>query len=230
MLTFAACSLPYLVEGEEKFSLFNVASVGILSQRGHGAGVNLFHGIVLFVSLAPTCSIILILQYLTAFKLIGFSPHTDLKPVGIPMAISNLLILAPFVLSQDDPKIVIAAIGSGAWMIWALGIIMMLVSLNIIKKPPIEIFMAHRNAGQGVRFMVVPPPPPPDIEGKPTDTGAAQPQTETATEKRLNALEHLGKLHSSGVLTDAEFEAEKKGILNGTSGHARTDDAEEKPQ
>ena len=36
-------------------------------------------------------------------------------------------------------------------------------------------------------------------------------------------------------LTDAEFEAEKKGILNGTSGHAgnchvRTDGAEEKPQ
>ena len=57
-------------------------------------------------------------------------------------------------------------------------------------------------------------PPPSAGQGAPTVTEATEPQPQSSTEKRLAALEHLAKLHASGVLTDAEFEAEKKKLLD----------------
>jgi len=48
-----------------------------------------------------------------------------------------------------------------------------------------------------------PPPPPPPAAPTPDLTG------------RLDALKQLGELKAQGVLTDAEFEAEKARILGG---------------
>jgi hypothetical protein len=50
------------------------------------------------------------------------------------------------------------------------------------------------------------PPPQPDA-------GPADPRSETAT--RLAQLKELGALRDAGVLTDAEFEAQKGKILYG---------------
>ncbi len=68
------------------------------------------------------------------------------------------------------------------------------------------------NVGNNVQSIVSSSPPVEQAE--PTVTEALEPQTQSSTEKRLAALEHLAKLHESGVLTDAEFEVEKKRILD----------------
>ena len=49
-------------------------------------------------------------------------------------------------------------------------------------------------------------PEPQYVEPEPAPAAAEQPD-------RLTALKELGELHASGVLTDAEFEAEKSKIL-----------------
>jgi hypothetical protein len=50
-----------------------------------------------------------------------------------------------------------------------------------------------------------PPPPPPQATAPAQPTGI--------TDEGLEQLKQLGALHDSGVLTDAEFEAEKQKIL-----------------
>jgi len=50
-----------------------------------------------------------------------------------------------------------------------------------------------------------PPPPPPQATAPAQPTGL--------TDEGLEQLKQLGALHESGVLTDAEFEAEKQKIL-----------------
>jgi len=50
-----------------------------------------------------------------------------------------------------------------------------------------------------------PPPPPPQATAPAPPTGL--------TDEGLEQLKQLGALHESGVLTDAEFEAEKQKIL-----------------
>jgi Short C-terminal domain len=50
-----------------------------------------------------------------------------------------------------------------------------------------------------------PPPPPEQVATPAQPTGL--------TDEGLEQLKQLGALHESGVLTDAEFEAEKKKIL-----------------
>jgi Short C-terminal domain len=50
-----------------------------------------------------------------------------------------------------------------------------------------------------------PPPPPPQAAAPAQPTGL--------TDEGLEQLKQLGALHESGVLTDAEFEAEKQKIL-----------------
>jgi hypothetical protein len=50
-----------------------------------------------------------------------------------------------------------------------------------------------------------PAPPPPQ---------AAAPAPSGMTSDKIEQLKQLGQLHESGILTDAEFEAEKQKILN----------------
>lgn len=50
-----------------------------------------------------------------------------------------------------------------------------------------------------------PPPPPPQATAPAQPTGL--------TDEGIAQLKQLGQLHESGVLTDAEFEAEKQKIL-----------------
>jgi hypothetical protein len=69
------------------------------------------------------------------------------------------------------------------------------------------------NVGKDIQPIIASPPPSAG-QGEPTVTVATESQTQSPTEKRLAALEHLAKIHASGVLTDAEFEAEKKKIIN----------------
>jgi len=68
------------------------------------------------------------------------------------------------------------------------------------------------NAGKVIQPITSPRPPA--GEGESTVTVATEPQTQSPTEKRLAALEHLAKLHASGVVTDEEFQAEKKKIID----------------
>ena len=52
-----------------------------------------------------------------------------------------------------------------------------------------------------------PPPPPPPIQD-------AEPPTATDTGDMLSQLQQLGELRDSGVLTEAEFDAQKAKILS----------------
>ena len=52
-----------------------------------------------------------------------------------------------------------------------------------------------------------PPPPPPPIQN-------AEPPAATDTRDMLGQLQQLGELRDSGVLTEAEFEAQKAKILS----------------
>jgi len=57
----------------------------------------------------------------------------------------------------------------------------------------------------------------PGIEA-PTSVGGFRPPESTSSagkEKLVEALEHIAKLRRDGILTDAEFEAAKKKIING---------------
>jgi hypothetical protein len=58
----------------------------------------------------------------------------------------------------------------------------------------------------------VPAPPPPDLGGS-MRRGVGRVRGQTAQEDRLAALERLGRLHEQGVLTDAEFAAEKARLV-----------------
>ena len=68
------------------------------------------------------------------------------------------------------------------------------------------------NAGKDIQYVVSSSPTVGQVG--PTVTETTEPQTQSPAEKRLAALEHLAKLHASGVLTDTEFEVEKKKIIN----------------
>jgi len=64
---------------------------------------------------------------------------------------------------------------------------------------------AQQQAAQPVSQQPPPPPPPPQATAPAQPTGL--------TDEGLEQLKQLGALHESGVLTDAEFEAEKQKIL-----------------
>ena len=61
--------------------------------------------------------------------------------------------------------------------------------------------MQQQQAAQAAQ----PAPPPPQ---------AAAPAPSGMTSDKIEQLKQLGQLHESGILTDAEFEAEKQKILN----------------
>jgi hypothetical protein len=55
-------------------------------------------------------------------------------------------------------------------------------------------------------------PPPPDLSGS-VRRGIGRVRGRTAEQERLAALEHLGRLHEQGVLSDEEFAAEKAQLV-----------------
>lgn len=57
-----------------------------------------------------------------------------------------------------------------------------------------------------------------DKGGEPSTSSVPPPLTPTSTNKHVDALDRLAKLRGTGALTDAEFEATKKSILNELSG------------
>jgi hypothetical protein len=57
-------------------------------------------------------------------------------------------------------------------------------------------------------YQQAPPPPPPEPAYQQAPAGPS-------TDDKLNQLKELGELRASGVLTDAEFEAQKAKILAG---------------
>jgi hypothetical protein len=60
-----------------------------------------------------------------------------------------------------------------------------------------------------------PPPPPPVYQQTAyAPPQAAAPAPTGMTQEKLDQLKQLGQLRESGVLTDAEFEAQKQKILN----------------
>jgi hypothetical protein len=58
----------------------------------------------------------------------------------------------------------------------------------------------------------VPAPPPPDLSGS-VRRGMGRVRGRTPEQERLAALEHLGRLHKQGVLSDEEFAAEKAQLV-----------------
>jgi hypothetical protein len=60
-----------------------------------------------------------------------------------------------------------------------------------------------------------PVPPAPPAQPAPSAPAASPPATGGSSADRLQQLKTLGELKASGVLTDAEFEAEKQRILKG---------------
>jgi hypothetical protein len=57
--------------------------------------------------------------------------------------------------------------------------------------------------------------PPPQQYAPPPEQYAAPPAPAAASSDRLAQLQQLGELHTSGVLTDAEFQVQKERILAG---------------
>jgi len=57
--------------------------------------------------------------------------------------------------------------------------------------------------------------PPPQQYAPPPEQYAAPPAPAAASSDRLTQLQQLGELHTSGVLTDAEFQVQKERILAG---------------
>jgi hypothetical protein len=60
-----------------------------------------------------------------------------------------------------------------------------------------------------------PAPAAPPAQPPPAAPAPAAPATGGSSADRLQQLKTLGELKASGVLTDAEFEAEKQRILKG---------------
>jgi hypothetical protein len=58
------------------------------------------------------------------------------------------------------------------------------------------------------------PPPPPPMYQQPAPQAAAPAQPGGMTTEKMEQLKQLGQLRESGILTDAEFDAEKQKILN----------------
>lgn len=59
-------------------------------------------------------------------------------------------------------------------------------------------------------------PPPTPVYQQPVyaPPQAAAPAPTGMTQEKIDQLKQLGELHGSGVLTDAEFEAQKQKLLN----------------
>ena len=58
------------------------------------------------------------------------------------------------------------------------------------------------------------PAPPPPMYQQPAPQAAAPAPSGGMTTEKMEQLKQLGQLHESGILTDAEFDAEKQKILN----------------
>jgi hypothetical protein len=58
------------------------------------------------------------------------------------------------------------------------------------------------------------PPPPPPMYQQPAPQAAAPALPGGMTTEKMEQLKQLGQLRESGILTDAEFNAEKQKILN----------------
>ena len=56
--------------------------------------------------------------------------------------------------------------------------------------------------------------PPPPMYQQPAPQAAAPAPSGGMTTEKMEQLKQLGQLHESGILTDAEFDAEKQKILN----------------
>jgi len=58
--------------------------------------------------------------------------------------------------------------------------------------------------------------PPPPVYQQPAyaPPQAAAPAPTGMTDEKINQLKQLGQLHESGILTDAEFDAQKQKLLN----------------
>lgn len=56
--------------------------------------------------------------------------------------------------------------------------------------------------------------PPPPMYQQPAPQAAAPAPSGGMTNEKMEQLKQLGQLHESGILTDAEFDAEKQKILN----------------
>jgi hypothetical protein len=67
----------------------------------------------------------------------------------------------------------------------------------------------YQQAPQQVAYQQAPPPPA--YQQAPPAPAAPPPMS---ADERLAALERLGNLHSQGVLSDAEFDAEKSRVLS----------------
>lgn len=75
---------------------------------------------------------------------------------------------------------------------------------------------AQDNQARAQAAAVQAPPPPPPVHHAPAQPPApAAPPTEDVMARRIAQLTQLGELRTAGVLTDAEFEAQKAVILAG---------------
>jgi hypothetical protein len=56
--------------------------------------------------------------------------------------------------------------------------------------------------------------PPPPVYQQPAYAPPQAPAPTGMTDEKINQLKQLGQLHESGILTDAEFDAQKQKLLN----------------
>ncbi len=75
----------------------------------------------------------------------------------------------------------------------------------------------QQQPGQAAYQQPVYQQPPPPVYQPPAypPPQAAAPAATGMTNEKIDQLKQLGQLHASGILTDAEFEAQKQKILNG---------------
>jgi len=78
----------------------------------------------------------------------------------------------------------------------------------------IDDLQQQQAAGQAAPAQPVYQQPAPPMYQQPAPQAAAPAPSGGMTTEKMEQLKQLGQLHESGILTDAEFDAEKQKILN----------------
>ena len=78
----------------------------------------------------------------------------------------------------------------------------------------IDDLQQQQAAGQAAPAQPVYQQPPPPMYQQPAPQATAPAPSGGMTTEKMEQLKQLGQLHESGILTDAEFDAEKQKILN----------------
>ena len=219
VLTLLLCFLPYGFNNE-KTNIFYGKTESIYEYLfldycpyGDACNIGEFEAInAMMIILIPLFAIVSLIACFRRNRL----KDRKTSPAGTILAYTNICVpLYPYIIFARAERPFTQASG-GSLLIVFLGIIMILVSLNIIKKRPFEFFVSDTLDPNKVSSTLRVAPASKLDTLKPSEAVTRPPAepAQSSIKTRLEHLEHLAKLRYTGALTDAAFEAEKKKILD----------------